>query len=79
MAHDRPLGDVQACKDGTEYAVHSELVRGEGRFYWVMRQSTGPHQGQHELAAQVDYGGSSNRISAQRAARRLAIQHDAES
>jgi hypothetical protein len=79
MAYDRPLADVQVCKDGTEYAVHSELVRGEPRFYWVVRQSTGPHQGQHELAARVEYGGSYSRTSAQRAARRIAVKHDTKS
>lgn len=65
------LADAYVCEDGTEFAVYSELVRGEPRFYWVMRRDPGT-PGAHE----VDSDGSYDRRSAQRAARRLAVGHD---
>lgn len=67
----RELSDSQPCADGTSYEVHSEHVRGEPRFYWVMWH--GPRG-----AKPTGYGGSEDRRSAQRAARRLAVAHDEE-
>jgi hypothetical protein len=68
-----PLADSYACEDGTVYAVHSELIRGESRFYWVMVQLP------RECARNVNDGrdGSHDRRTQQRRARRLAAAHNA--
>lgn len=67
----RPLSDSQVCADGTCYAVHSELVRGEPRWYWVVRQPPNePAEGVRE------HDGAYDRRKMQRLARRLAIEHD---
>lgn len=68
----RPLDDVQECSDGTVFSVHSELVRGEPRFYWPQRRPPGAD------ASMRVAGGSYDRRTVQRQIRRLADEHDEE-
>ncbi len=68
----RELIDGYRCADGTLYTVHSEHVRGERRYYWVMRRNPGEPRD-----VSVAHDGSENHRTVQRLARRLADEHDA--
>lgn len=65
------LSDVGKCHDGSQYEIHSELVRGEPRFYWIEWRAVG------KASVRTDWRGSYDKRTAQRAVRRFAEAYNA--
>ena len=72
MSTERELSDWQSCEDGTIFSVHSELIRGEPRWYWVEKRDAGLSG----RSRSVDHEGSISKTKMQRLARRLADEYE---